>query len=123
MVTSDLEEVWEPDPQPSNPQSPAKPPVTLSLPPTIEARASLNALGREARGVQAVAPGRRVSTEECQLDPSFPPATTSSCKGLTCGLVRSHPGGKSSTGMSISSLLQLGELLDKAVDVVPATLC
>ena len=43
---------------------PSKPPTTLSLPPTIEACTLLIGLGREARGSQAVAPGRRVSTEE-----------------------------------------------------------
>jgi len=54
------------------------PPTTLILPPaTIEARARLKLLGREARGVQDVAPGRRVTTEERRLlDPSRPPATT-----------------------------------------------
>ena len=55
IITSDLME---------SPSSNAKPPFTLSLPPTIEARARFNALGRVAIGVQAVAPGRRVSTEE-----------------------------------------------------------
>ena len=45
-----------------------KPPTTLILPPaTVEARAAYNPLGREARGVQAVAPGRRVTTEERRL--------------------------------------------------------
>ena len=42
----------------------SKPPVTLILPPTTEARGAVNGLGREARGVQTVASGRRVSTEE-----------------------------------------------------------
>ena len=51
-ITSDLVEV-------------EKPPRTLIFPPvTMDARAELNPLGREARGVQAVAPGRRVNTEE-----------------------------------------------------------
>ena len=36
------------------------PPTTLILPPTTEARTELNALGREARGVQSVASERRV---------------------------------------------------------------
>ena len=64
MITSDLKEE-------------EMPPTTLNLPTaTIEARAELNLLGREARGVQAVAPGRRVTTEERVLDPSLPPATT-----------------------------------------------
>ena len=91
-----------------------------------------NARGRDARGVQAVAPGRRVSTEEPKtktevrsisspdISPGYPPATTSACTALTCGLVQSHPCGKSSTGVHISLLRQLGELLHKAVDVVPA---
>ena len=53
------------------------PATTLILPPaTMDARAELNPLGREARGVQAVAPGRRVTTEERPLGPSLPPATT-----------------------------------------------
>ena len=54
------------------------PATTLNLPPaTVEARAELNPLGREARGVQAGAPGRRVTTEERRLNPSSrPPATT-----------------------------------------------
>ena len=52
-ITSDLkEEEW-------------RPATTLNLPPaTVEARAAFNPLGREARGVQTVAPGRRVTTEE-----------------------------------------------------------
>ena len=58
VTTSDLQE------EPSNP------PVSLILPPTIETRAELNGLGKEASGVQACAPGRRVSTEERKLDPS-----------------------------------------------------
>ena len=64
-ITSDVrEEEW-------------KPPTTLIFPPaTVEARALVNPLGREARGVQAVAPGRRVTTEERVLDLSLPPATT-----------------------------------------------
>ena len=41
-----------------------EPPVSLILPPTVEARAAHNGLGKEAIGVQACAPGRRVSTEE-----------------------------------------------------------
>ena len=57
-----------------------EPPTTLNLPPaTMEARAAYNPVGREARGVQAVAPGRRVTTEERRLldvTPSQPPATT-----------------------------------------------
>ena len=52
VITSDLQE------EPSNP------PVSLILPPTIETRAELNDLGKEARGVHDDAPGRRVSTEE-----------------------------------------------------------
>ena len=55
IITSDLAET---------PVS--EPPFTLILPPTIEARALLNALGREVMAVriQAVAPGRRVITSE-----------------------------------------------------------
>ena len=50
-----------------------EPLTTLILPPaTDEARGTYNPLGREARGVQAVAPGRRVTTEPS----SAPPATT-----------------------------------------------
>ena len=63
MITSDLTE------------EPSQPPVTLSLPPTIEARAPLNDLGKEASGVHDGAPGRRVSTEESSLNPLAPPAT------------------------------------------------
>ena len=40
---------------------------------------------------------------------------------LQCVLVRSHLGGKSSTGMTPSVLRQSGELLHEPVDVVPAT--
>ena len=60
--------------------TPSQPPVTLILPPTIEAGAKPSDLGREARGVQACAPGRRVSTEESRLDPSKPPATMNAWK-------------------------------------------
>ena len=46
------------------------------------------------------------------------------CKDFkNTGLDWSHPSGKSRTGMVLSILRQLGELLDKAVDIVPATLC
>ena len=58
-ITSDLGEY----PSPKAPVS-VKPPVTLILPPTTEARALFNALGRETRGVQTVAPERRIKTEE-----------------------------------------------------------
>ena len=54
-------------------------PMTLSLPPTIDARTLTKAiaLGREARGVQAVASEKRASTEERYKYPSpIPPATT-----------------------------------------------
>ena len=68
IITSDLEEPT------------TQPPLSLSLPPTIEARALDNGRGRLAIGVQAVAPGRRVSTEERMLVPSYPPATTKACK-------------------------------------------
>ena len=54
---------------------PKYPPLSLTLPRTTEALALLIGLGREARGVQAGAPGRRVTTEERRLDPSQPPAT------------------------------------------------
>ena len=64
--TSDLE-----------PPKPSKPPITLTLPPTIEAWALYNNLGSDARGAQAVDPGRRVSTLEKPLNPSVPPATSS----------------------------------------------
>ena len=67
IITSDLE-------------PPPTPPFTLSLPPTIEAWASHNVLGREAIGVQAVAPGRRVSTED-PSSPPYPPAIIKSCTG------------------------------------------
>ena len=59
---------------------PCHPPVTRSLPPTTDARAASNDLGREAKGVQAVAPGRRVSTDSRKFQvpvPSTPPPTTS----------------------------------------------
>ena len=56
IITSDLME------------EPSTPPVSLILPPTMEARAAYNDLGKEASGVQ-YAPGRRVSTEERSLDP------------------------------------------------------
>ena len=59
---------------------PCHPPVTLSLPPTTDARAESNDRGREAREVQAVARGERVSTEERKFHvpvPSTPPPTTS----------------------------------------------
>ena len=69
IITSDLMEF------PSS-----TPPFTLSLPPTIEAWAKYKGRGREARGFQAVAPGRRVSTDEKKMESSFrPPATTSAC--------------------------------------------
>ena len=68
IFTSDL---WE---------EPYRPPVSLIWPPTIEARTPDNALGKEASGVQACAPGRRVSTEESRLDPSWPPATINAWK-------------------------------------------
>ena len=57
---------------------PAKPPLILILPPTIDARAYSNVRGREARGVQAVAPGRRLTTDEVESPPEIdvsPPAT------------------------------------------------
>ena len=60
-------ELWE---------EPVQPPVSLILPLTSEAFALLNGLGNEARGVQAGAPGGKVSTEERRLEPSLPPATT-----------------------------------------------
>ena len=47
-----------------------EPPLSLILPLTSEALAVLTGLGNEARGVQAGAPGRRVTTEERRLDPS-----------------------------------------------------
>ena len=56
-------------------REPVQPPLSLILPLTSEALALLIGLGREARGVQAGAPGRRVTTEERRLDPSQPPAT------------------------------------------------
>ena len=57
-------------------EEPVQPPVSLILPLTSEALALLTGIGNEARGVQAGAPGRRVTTEERRLDPSKPPATT-----------------------------------------------
>ena len=46
------------------------PPTTLILPAAkMDARAELTTLGREARGVHAAAPWRRVTTEE-DPDPS-----------------------------------------------------
>ena len=48
-------------------EEPVQPPVSLILPLTSEALALLKGLGSEARGVQAVAPGRRVTTEERSL--------------------------------------------------------
>ena len=68
IITSDL----------SN--QPSQPPVTLILPPTIEAGAPANGVGKEASGVQACAPGRRVITEESRLDPSEPPAMMNAWK-------------------------------------------
>ena len=70
IITSDLEE------------EPSQPPVTLILPPTMEARARYkNVLGKEASGVHACAPGRRVSTEERPLQfSSLPPATMNAWK-------------------------------------------
>ena len=79
-VTSDLVE------------EPSKPAITLSLPPTTDAWAYIRLRGREARGVQTVAPGFSVRTEERRWDTSrlsilwttsrAPPATTSACEGL-----------------------------------------
>ena len=51
------------------------PAVTLILPSTIDAAAPLSSRGRGARGVQVVAPGRRVNTE----DVKDPPETTNAC--------------------------------------------
>ena len=56
--------------------TPSQPPVTLILPPTIEAGAKPSDLGREARGVQACAPGRRVITDVTIESSLAPPATT-----------------------------------------------
>ena len=99
----------------------SSPPASLSLPPTIDARTLLNVSGREATGTQAVAPGSSVSTEEIGVDPSFPPATTSAWEKGELGW--SHPSGrKSSTSVSSSFLGQFWELLNKTVDIVPATL-
>ena len=50
------------------------------FPPTTEAPALCNLLGREARVVHDGAPGRRVSTEEIGLDVSEPPATMNAWK-------------------------------------------
>ena len=58
----------------------SRPPVTLILPPTIEAPARCNGLGKEASGVHDDAPGRRVSTEESRSDPSLPAATMNAWK-------------------------------------------
>ena len=69
----------------------SKPPLSLSLPPTIDARRRNSFRGRGARGIHDVAPRRRVSTEERNLEwcsPVNPPATTNACTctKLTCGL-------------------------------------
>ena len=65
-------ETWEP----------VQPPVILTLPRTSEALAATTGLGREARGVQAGAPRRRVSTEKVSYGylSVNPPATTNACK-------------------------------------------
>ena len=55
------------------------PPVNLSLPAIIRARAPYSDLGSEVRAVQASVPGRKVSTEAKLMEPLFPPATTSAC--------------------------------------------
>ena len=104
----------------------SRPPISLSLPPHTVITGP-NGCGREARVVQAApsTPGNRIDTEERGSLPSDPPATTNACtvEGFKGGLSWSHPSGRhSSTGMAISILQQLGELLDKAVDVVPAKL-
>ena len=78
-ITSDLKE-------PSVP----KPPVSLSLPPTIEDFAPYRDRGREARVVQAGAPGGRLSTEGRRPDPSSPPATMSACTDLNCKTSSQH---------------------------------
>ena len=57
-------------------EEPVQPPLSLILPLTSEALAPLTGLGNEARCVQVVAPGRKVTTEERALDPTQPPATT-----------------------------------------------
>ena len=62
IITSDLSE------------EPSQPPVSLILPPTIEALAPVIVLGKEASGVQSCAPRRRVSTDD-PSDPAQPPAT------------------------------------------------
>ena len=73
----------------------SKPPLSLSLPPTIDARRRNSFRGRGARGIHDVAPRRRVSTEERNLElcsPVNPPATTNACtctKLTYCGL--GHP--------------------------------
>ena len=74
IITSDL--MLEP---------PSLPPLIRILPPTIDARARYNVRGREARGVQVVAPWRRVTTEEVRPDGVRPPATMNACtKGWFC---------------------------------------
>ena len=90
----------------------------------MDAPAPHSGFGREARGVQASAPGRRVTTEESEVDHdrcSFPPATTNACRFERCVFtVVSHPcGRKSSTDVTLSVLRQLWKLLHKTVDVVP----
>ena len=57
-------------------ERPSTPPLTHILPPTITARAPLNGLGREARGVQSDAPRTRAITEEVKEELDVrPPAT------------------------------------------------
>ena len=51
-------------------EEPVQPPVSLIFPLKSEALAPLIGIGREARGVQAAALGRRVTTEEKRSDPS-----------------------------------------------------
>ena len=62
--------------------------MILIFPLTIDAWVIITARGREARGVQAVAPGRRVITEEEADDISPPPAITNACTkgGFVFGL-------------------------------------
>ena len=55
---------------------PSKPPISLSMPPTMDAFVFQNARGREARGVHDVAPGVNVKTDERSSVASSPPATT-----------------------------------------------
>ena len=50
--------------------------TSLRFPPTIEARAPVNRVGRATRMVQDDAPGRRVSTESSGSEVSIPPTTT-----------------------------------------------